>query len=112
MKKKHLKRAMKWLLLGKTGLSSRAIVTVWLGSEDLIDHPHDPSDFLRCVKMLAYLDFIDIKIMRGKSPEWTRFVDRWGELNALLDAEYGSGVGTQTYALMKEIIKGGECDEK
>ena len=108
-----------WLANGERGISSEAIVSQltgqqvgrrWSGS----DHPHDPGDFRRCELLLrnyplARLTFV--AEMPKRSEVWTRLVEHWDELVALIETECpdafngrrSHGSAPKAYQLMKEL---------
>lgn len=93
------------------GLSAQAIAGH--GS----DHPHDPSDLLRCIDYCdGRFTTEELKVrMSGRSTQWGRLVKEWDYLVALLREEMDSRTdrrAPKTYAAMKRIINGGtECKE-
>ena len=101
--------AITWLLIGERGASSDTMFGTFIGVPFCRDeqHPYDPSDLLRCVKLLR-----DVPEFRGRMEEmrnvssvWSRFVDHWDELTSLLADEMADGVhnATRTYDLMLKI---------
>lgn len=90
------------------GLSSEAMAwhlagMGWPGN----DHPCDPSDLNRCVKLLRAVPELRARLgrMRKVSPIWARLLARWDELERLLAEEIAEGTGSapRTYNLMKEL---------
>ncbi|MFL9611017.1 hypothetical protein ACKF11_13100 [Methylobacillus sp. Pita2] len=76
-------RVTGWLTGEHVGASSSAIVTRMLNLQNgNRSHPHDGSDFHRCLKLLkAVPEFkANLNLMREVSPEWDDLVDRWDEL--------------------------------
>jgi hypothetical protein len=95
------------------GLSARAIAG---GGKD---HPHDPSDLLRCVNYCkGRLSTADLrKRMAGRSVYWDRLLPEWDELVALLQHEIDTRTdrtAPRTYAAMKRVLANGvacaRCD--
>lgn len=89
------------------GLSAQAIASSGK------DHPHDPSDLVRCV---AYCDRNGISTaalrqrMASRSVAWSRLVEEWDNLVTLLRNEVETrtdGMAPQTYMEMKRVINGG-----
>lgn len=76
------------------GLSAHAIIS---GGTD---HPHDPSDLLRCLNVSRCAP----KHMRSRSLEWAALVDHWDELRDLVEAEKPTGRAPRTYARMRELL--------
>jgi hypothetical protein len=113
--------AINWLADGERGLSSEQMFETFTGlpcvSRDFRNppcHPHDPDDLRRCMALLKDVpEFRGIMHeMRKVSPAWSRLVDRWDELAALLEQEMADrsnkGRATKTYDLMKEILRGAQ----
>lgn len=104
-----------WLATGDRGSSSNAIVSHLTGSEvgrdyGFPDHPYDPGDLNRCVKLIEQYPVIRLTFnyMASRSPEWAALVGAWEELTALLLSEIAQNTGKApaTYARMQEVIKG------
>ena len=104
---------VRWLAAGNTGVSSETMA-FWLGfaiKRSCGGHPWDPSDFDRCLKLLAAVPELrpQLAAMRGLSIEWARLVDRWDDIEALHLDEVGLGWtkadrAPRTYALMKSVL--------
>lgn len=100
-----------WLVSSDTGISSRTIVA-WMEREQLVltmkrgDHPHDPADLGRCIRLLdiepKYRDRIGE--MAGLSSEWAALAAHWSELESLYREEEPTGHAAKCYARMKELI--------
>lgn len=114
--------AINWLAIGERGLSSEQMFETFTGMPCLTGlwryrthHPYDPSDLRRCMKLLETVPEFQGRMeeMRKVSPTWSRFVDRWDELIALLKQEMSDkrnkGKAPQTYELMKEIRRDTPC---
>lgn len=109
-------RAMEWLVVGDTGLSSINILshtlskgkTLNLKFTDAKFHPRDPSDLKRCVHLLDKVPELreSLYIMRNVSRYWEALIDRWDELEGSLKAEMASNpeAAPETYKLMKSIL--------
>ena len=111
-----------WLGNGERGLSSDAIVIRLTGEKWLAgrynsgkDHPHDPGDFRRCMKLLSAVPVARAAIgeMRDVSREWAALVQHWDELEALALDEVPDVLGTakanggrapRLYARMRELL--------
>lgn len=89
------------------GLSAQAIAG---GGRD---HPHDPSDLLRCINYCARAAISTDKLrtrMAGRSTEWDRLLPEWDSLADLLRHEMDTrtdGNAPRTYAEMKRVLNGG-----
>jgi hypothetical protein len=70
-------------------------------------HPHDPSDFGRCVQMLdaepKLRGWITAMASHGTGDVWPKLVPVWSELEALYREEFPSGTCPKLYDRMKEI---------
>ena len=95
------------------GLSAAAIA---FGGRD---HPHDPSDLLRCINYCqGRLSTVDLRTrMAGRSPQWDRLLPEWDNLVTLLRHEMGTrtdGNAPRTYQEMKRVLNDGiactDCD--
>lgn len=84
-----------WLASGERGLSSEAIVSRLTGEkvgrpwDTGKDHPHDPSDFRRCQKLLDAVPLARLAFpaMRDVSPQWARLVDAWDDIAAAINSK-------------------------
>lgn len=88
------------------GLSARAI------AGGGTDHPHDPSDLLRCVRYTeGRISTAELrKRMAGRSIWWDRLMPEWDRLVALLREEMDTrtdGRAPLTYAAMKCVLNAG-----
>ncbi|WP_319780031.1 hypothetical protein [Maridesulfovibrio sp.] len=112
---KDRKLLTQWLDNGRRGVSSNAIATrlsgIGCGAESPFgNYPHDPSDFLRCEKLLdAVPSFRDrLDEMREESPEWAALVDAWEEIRFLIDLDRTETPerAPRAYKRMHEICEG------
>ena len=93
------------------GLSAQAI------AGDGHDHPHDPSDLLRCIKYCeGRLSTSSLQLrMAGRSAHWDRLLPEWDHLVALLRHEMDTrsdSMAPLTYAEMKRVLNDGiACDD-
>lgn len=110
---------VRWLANGDRGVSSNTIVTHMTGINCLgvLDGapPQDPSDFIRCRKLIDSVPEIkdEFHRMSSCSPAWGRLVDQWNELCDMLDSECpnrknGEGWSRKTYRRMQELIDSGK----
>lgn len=104
---------IKWLANGETGISSETLAfkLAFNVRKRGGSHPHDPSDFNRCLQLLGAAPALKPLIgrMAKVSPHWAKLVARWDEIEAVFVAEVGEnwarGRRTEkTYALMKEVL--------
>lgn len=103
-------RAYRWRDAGDTGLSSMAIWMTMMGLPSERDHPYDPSDLGRCLRLLERIPEWKprVKELACLSPTWAALVARWDELASLMETEVGffGENGTRapkTYRLITEI---------
>lgn len=87
------------------GLSARAIAGFGR------DHPHDPSDLLRCINYwgTGATDALR-KRMAGRSIYWDRLLPHWDDLVALLQHEMATrtdGNAPRTYVEMRRVLDNG-----
>lgn len=108
----EIQQAMRWLLNGKTGMSSECIMATILnngpvgGDYKACFHPLDPSDFNRCVGLLNNVPSFrsKLEIMKLVSKQWAILVDHWDELETLLNEEIPQRSAPKTYARMKDLF--------
>lgn len=105
-------RSRGWRKGYDTGLSS---VTVWSHMTGLksfkVDHPLDPSDLGRIVRLLELIPEWKPRVheLAALSPEWKALVGRWDDITSLLDAEVGffgerGKRAPRTYAMMRNAL--------
>lgn len=109
---------VEWLANGRTGLSSEAMA-FYLGfgiirKEDGRFHPHDPSDFNRCLGLLRAAPGLRKKLpeMAKLSKQWKRLVAAWEQIEAEFLREVGpdwsknpSVSAIETNRLMKAVLE-------
>jgi len=89
---------------GERGASSEVMVSTFeciqISSMWWSVHPHDPSDFNRCVKLLNAVPEYRSRMdeMRAVSPQWDSLVDHWDELEGMLKES-----APEIYDRMKEL---------
>jgi hypothetical protein len=98
----------RWLINGERGISSNAIVQHLTGNPpgtDWESHPRDPSDLMRCFKLVTLCPEIrpHLPRMAEVSDVWGRVAERWDELTELMLSEWGSGKCPKTYDRMKQL---------
>ena len=108
-----------WLNTGAVGLSSKCMA-MWLAfgkrvSSPFGNHPHDPDDMDRCLKLLDRVPALRERLpkMAEVSKTWAALVERWAEIEAMQMDEIGlnrtkARSAPKTYALMQEVIEGAE----
>lgn len=104
-------RVIQWLLSRDTGVSSKAIVAqlsnIVLESPFSMDHPHDPADLGRCIRLLEAIPEFRERLdeMKQVSLIWAALVDHWDELETLYKEELPTGRAPKCYARMQQIIQ-------
>lgn len=101
--------AHQWLENGDTGVSSKTIWSVMMGSgQDRLgsDVPHDPDDFGRCYRLLKVMPAWRARLgeVAAKHPAWRGLVDSWDELTALYEEELPKKSAPKLYARMRQLI--------
>lgn len=104
-----LPKVAAWLRTGSRGSSSNAMCKRLFGVPENggTEHPHDPSDLLRCVQFLDATEAHDrLHLMSGVSPQWDFLVWRWSEITNLLAEEMETGNSApKTYAAMNALLR-------
>lgn len=104
----NLPSVAQWLLEGERGRSSNAMCKRMYGVPQSAgtDHPHDPSDLLRCLRFLDATDsHAKVALMADVSPGWAALVPEWDALAALVREEFGAGNSApKTYAAMQSCL--------
>jgi hypothetical protein len=109
--------ALVWLAAGERGMSSNAMFKRLTGFNACehgcsTSHPCDPSDLLRCMKLLEQCPELAplLPNMRDVSPEWSRLVESWSEITETMLKELVTNVDRnnwscpKTYDLMKKTL--------
>lgn len=100
-----------WLRNGSRGASSNAMCKRMFGlpTDGRTDHPHDPSDLMRCLQFLDETQaHAKLAMMADVSPEWASLVVRWDGLVAMLREELAVGTSApKTLAAMQACIEEG-----
>jgi hypothetical protein len=81
---------LKWLANGRVGNSSKTIACAMAEIDANIQTvPSDPSDFIRCMKMLEACPSIkNLDNVKEKIPSYAPFIDNWDEMVSLLEADH------------------------
>ena len=108
---------IKWFLTGRVGLSSQAMVGAVLEIPANDDHPHDPDDLNRCLKLLAFAPGVrkHFDKIAKLSDTWRRLINRWDEIEAKFLEEAGfdwskARKAPNTYEMMRQVIEYPEGD--
>jgi hypothetical protein len=107
--KREMKKIGTWLVDGDTGLSSESMAAVALGgSPSIVHHPHDPSDFRRCVNFLE--SCIDpsnrhslLLQMAHFTAPWHRITANWFTLMAIYKKEKKQHRAPELYERMNAL---------
>lgn len=102
-----------WLAGRDGGLSSECVAFTALGIAGRRDHPHDPADLGRCLRLLETIPAIREGFeerMSAISPTWARLAQAWDELEAMMREEVGihwekDCRAPLTYKRMRQIIE-------
>lgn len=75
------------------------------------NHPHDPDDFGRCVRMLDVVPYIRPYLPAEMAkpehgPVWNALAAAWDDLESLYAAEKGKRAAPKLYARIRAIIDG------
>ena len=107
----ELKRAIRFMMSGKHGTSSKTIISVMTGVEITDgfgpDIPHDVSDFERCCKLLAVLPEWRSKLhlMSERFPEWQTMIENWSKIENLLCGNKIKEANDLVRSISRETIK-------
>ena len=107
----HIDKINVWLRDGDVGTSSAAIVTKLTGlnicKPDDMFAPSDPSDLLRCIKLLECVPEFKPRLveMSDVSDRWKVIVDNWDELEMMVLEEQPTGCAPNTYKRMTELFE-------
>jgi len=107
-------KTIKWLATGSTGASSKAMA-FWLAFGQKLNgcgnHPHDPDDFDRCLRLLDAVPELRpyLHRMSQVSRHWKALLKNWEAIEASHLDEVGLGwckarSAPKTYALMREVL--------
>ncbi len=106
-------RVNTWIVSGDTGLSSKTIWSTMLGIDlgDEINHPHDPADVGRCLRLLELMPEWKPRLseLTALDPHWRVLVARWEDIASSMENEVGiawekAKSAPATYALMKRVL--------
>lgn len=102
-----------WIVGSDSGASSKAIWAHMMGTTPSYgwSHPHDPSDFGRCVRLLKLIPEWRTRLheMSARSHAWKALVDNWSLIEAAMSDEVGidwskGRNAPATYDLMKRVL--------
>lgn len=107
----QLKRLGQWLVSRDTGVSSRTMAAIALGSgpdEDAdYDAPYDPADFGRCRRLVAACPFIreHFDSIGTLVPAFAPILAEWDELCRLYDRDLPTGRSDVLYNRLR-VLRG------
>lgn len=106
----EVRSAVEWPGCGDDGTSSMVIWSVMVDRPlPQTDHPLDPDDFGRCIRLLAAPWAVGwrarIAEVGAVSRAWERLVARWDELEALFLEESPTGRCPKLYELLQTLGK-------
>lgn len=112
----YQRATLQWLAGGDFGTSSRTMA-FWLAFGIRIeraDHPYDPSDLGRCLRLLKAVPRLRGRLYRMSdiSPTWALMVANWRRLERLYWKEQPSSQCPRTYELMRSIRLRAELERK
>lgn len=104
-------KVFEWFANGERGISSEAMACAVCGIQPnerwakFGNNPRDPDDFRRCVLFLEAVPEAreHLDSVAKLSEVWARLVDRWDDLEALLEKEMPTGKAPKLYNIMKDI---------
>lgn len=78
-----------WFAGNDTGLSSEHMAAVAAGVPGNGNHPHDPSDLGRCIRLVQRVPWIRSAFpeIAASSAAWKKVIDHWDELYSLYSDE-------------------------
>lgn len=109
-------KILEWMASHRTGLSSEAMAFCALGLQrkgmwDGTEHPHDPSDFNRCLLLLDQVPEVRDHFSRiaALSPQWSALIAHWDELteqffNEVTGAWSKHKTAPVTYLRMRQVL--------
>ena len=105
-------KVLEWLCTSNDiGLSSKAMAAAATGHKAQADHPYDPSDLNRCIKLCTKVPEVkdNFHLVAELSPTWKKLIERWAELEKCFIEEVGydwckGRSAPLTYELIKSII--------
>jgi hypothetical protein len=100
-----------WFAGDDVGLSSKALALFMIGIPAKTDHPWDPEDLGRCLRLLESFPEWEERVpeMATLSKSWAKLVTRWDDLVQSFEDEVGIDLlkgrpAPKTHDLMKEAL--------
>ena len=111
-KYKLQKDILNWIAEGEgVGRSAEAMALSVTGNFKKKNHPYDPSDFNRCLKLIKKVPEIadNFDNVAKISATWCKLIDNWHDIESCFISEVGfdwcnGNKAPKTYALIKSII--------
>lgn len=105
-------KALALIAEGKTGRSSQALAFNLLSlNTTKTDHPRDPTDFNRCLRMIYAVPAVksNLQSMNKVSAYWEALVEHWDQIEQCFLDEAGfewekSKKAPKTYKLMRSVL--------
>lgn len=104
----NYKKLIEWFAGDDTGLSSKHMAAVAAGVAGNGNHPLDPSDLGRCIRLVENVPEVRdaFPAIRASGPKWATVITHWDELVALY-AQESLGrryfTASKTYERMKAL---------
>ncbi len=108
------RKVIKWLCNGEVGSSSECMA-MWLAFGEIgdVNHPHDPADLDRCLRLLDAAPELRgvLTNMAKLSPSWNALISSWDAIEKSHLDEVGLGWtkarrAPKTYDLMRTVLEG------
>ena len=105
-------KVLRWVMTSNdVGSSSKAMAAAATGHPAQNDHPYDPSDLNRCIKLCKEVPEVkeNFDLIAKLSPKWNALIERWDEIEKCFIDEVGydwckGRSAPKTYKLIKSII--------
>ncbi len=101
MNNERYREAIDWFFNGDVGTSSKTILAHmieinWTGKYGKYNHPHDPSDFNRCLELLERFPEFSPRLneLSSISPYWAVLVLHWNEIENLMHCDRRAAYNT------------------
>ena len=103
---------LNWIAEGRgVGLSAQAMALSVTGNFKQKNHPYDPSDFNRCLKLIKKIPEIEDNFdeVAKISGTWSKLIEHWSDIESCFLNEVGfdwcnGNRAPATYELIKSII--------
>lgn len=106
------RKILEWIATGSVGASSKAMALAACGIRSRADHPHDPSDFNRCLQLLDAVPEIrsHFNQVAALSSVWKRLITEWDELEECFITEAGPNwskarSAPKTYEALAKVVR-------